>query len=171
MPTGNRLYETPGHTEDHLVIHLEDDNSLFSGDCILGEGSTVFEDLLTYLKSLQRIRNLNPSRIYPGHGPVIDDPATKVEEYINHRLQRERQILDALATNPECAVDVQDIVAKLYPDLSENLVLGAISNIYKHLVKLIKEDRVVMIGAMPINHEQLKSSEPPRFWLKQKKTY
>lgn len=65
------MLHTPGHTTDHVVLVLHEDNSLFSADCILGEGSTVFEDLYEYTKSLQAIQDAKPSVIYPGHGNII----------------------------------------------------------------------------------------------------
>lgn len=67
-----RIHHTPGHTTDHVVITLEEDKSLFSGDCVLGEGTTVFEDLNDYLKSLNLILDLKPTVIFPGHGSVIN---------------------------------------------------------------------------------------------------
>uniref|UniRef100_A0A915E053 Metallo-beta-lactamase domain-containing protein n=1 Tax=Ditylenchus dipsaci TaxID=166011 RepID=A0A915E053_9BILA len=93
-----RVIHTPGHTNDHLSIYLKEENSLFSGDCILGEGSSIFEDLHDYMKSLEVLKNLSVERIYPGHGPVIESPADKIDEYVAHRMKREKQILDYLAT-------------------------------------------------------------------------
>lgn len=74
----SRIIHTPGHTTDHVVVALEQDGILFSGDTILGEGTAVFEDLLSYMNSLQIIQNLKPTVIYPGHGPVITVSVSKL---------------------------------------------------------------------------------------------
>lgn len=67
----HRIHHTPGHTADHVVITLVEDNALFSADTVLGEGTTVFEDLNDYLNSLNFILDLKPSVIFPGHGSVV----------------------------------------------------------------------------------------------------
>lgn len=109
-----RVHHTPGHTTDHIVLTLDEESSLFSGDCILGEGTTVFEDLFDYMKSLNVIMKLTPKVVYPGHGPVILDPIPKIQYYIDHRNERERQILRVLKKEPEKTFTEMDIVKIIY---------------------------------------------------------
>ncbi|KAG8042524.1 hypothetical protein G9C98_005158 [Cotesia typhae] len=109
-----QVKHTPGHTTDHACLVLQQNNSLFSGDCILGETTTIFEDLSDYIKSLNKILNINPKIIYPGHGPVVDNPIPKVKYYIEHRNTRELQIIEFLNHNRDRWLSNMDIVANLY---------------------------------------------------------
>lgn len=136
-----KVYYTPGHSDDHVVLLLEEENALLSGDCILGEGTTVFEDLHDYLLSLNRILSIKPSVIYPGHGNIINDPLDKIKWYIEHRLQREEQIIDVIkACNSP--ISIKDIVKSVYTDTPERLFLAAEVNVKHHLSKLAKENKV-----------------------------
>ncbi|XP_050461344.1 endoribonuclease LACTB2 [Cataglyphis hispanica] len=135
---------TPGHTSDHACLLLQDDNVLFSGDCILGEGTSVFEDLHDYMLSLDKILKMQPKTIYPGHGPVLDDPLPRIQHYINHRKQREEDILQLLEEQGNNkSMTIMDIVKLIYKDTPEKLWLAAALTVDHHLQKLQKEGKVL----------------------------
>lgn len=132
---------TPGHTTDHICLTLDEEKSLFAGDTILGEGSSIFEDLFDYMNSLQLILRAAPRVVYPGHGPVISDPIPAIQAYIDHRNKRERQILTALKN--DVIMNIEEIVGVVYPGLAENLLAAAGNNVQHHLTKLEKEQKVL----------------------------
>jgi ribonuclease/clavin/mitogillin len=138
-----RAIHTPGHAEDHLCFLLEEEGSLFSGDNVLGVGTTVIParggDLLDYMNSLARLLDAGPTAIYPAHGPLIPDGAGKIREYIDHRNQREVQILAAL---DDGARDVKGIVQIVYVGYPESLHAAAGSSVAAHLLKLMREGSV-----------------------------
>jgi glyoxylase-like metal-dependent hydrolase (beta-lactamase superfamily II) len=135
-----KMYHTPGHTEDHLSAVLMEENALFSGDCLLGEGTAVFENLRKLMNSLMFYLELDPSIIYPGHGPVVNNPVEKIKEYIEHRHQREQQILNVIPPEVSKAVSIEDIVRKIYTNVPEKLMKAAAVNVFHHLIKLEEED-------------------------------
>ena len=134
---------TPGHASDHLCYYLLEEQALFTGDLILGGSTTVIPpddgDLGDYLRSLERVRELDVRRIYPAHGPVIEDPRERIREYVEHRLERERQILEVLGGGPTA---IPDIVAAIYADVSRALHGAAAMSVESHLRKLAREGRV-----------------------------
>mmetsp|Transcript_11704 Transcript_11704/g.22264 ORF Transcript_11704/g.22264 Transcript_11704/m.22264 type:complete len:339 (-) Transcript_11704:278-1294(-) len=136
---------TPGHTDDHVSFFLQEENSIFSGDCILGVGTTIFTDLYLYMKSLETLKGFNPERIYPGHGPIIDDGAKRIETYISHRNKRENQIVEALQTFQPNSASCMDIVLSVYTEISKTLHTSAAGNVLHHLRKLQAEDRVELV--------------------------
>lgn len=138
-----RVVYTPGHTDDHIGLVLEEDNTYFSGDCVLGEGTCVFEDLSHYMLSLATIQSLKPTRIYPGHGPVVTDPESHIQMYIENRNNRERQIIAALENfSDRPPVTAMDLVKVIYTEIPENLYGPASGNVTLHLFKLLRENRV-----------------------------
>lgn len=140
-----KVFHTPGHTTDHVILFNEETKSVFSGDMILGEGTAVFESLYDYMKSLEIVLQLQPSVIYPGHADIIDDnPVEKIQFYINHRNERERQILEAL-TNKKEPLTALGIVKIVYTTTPRYLFPAAVVNVNQHLLKLKKEEKVVEI--------------------------
>lgn len=137
-----RAVHTPGHATDHLCFVLEEEQAMFSGDNVLGVGTTVIPshggDLLDYMRSLERMLALAPHRIYPAHGPRIDDGVAKVRDYIAHRGVRERQILDALASGD---APIATIVERVYVDVPKVLHAAAGHSVAAHLGKLEREGR------------------------------
>lgn len=150
-----RALHTPGHALDHLCFILEEENALFSGDNVLGVGTTVIPaqsgDLGDYMASLQRVLSQEPGRIYPAHGPCIEDGPAKLREYIAHRQDRENQILSAMGTGVQ---RVPDIVAVVYAAYPKALHPAAGQSVASHLLKLEREGRVRRgEGADPVHAE------------------
>jgi glyoxylase-like metal-dependent hydrolase (beta-lactamase superfamily II) len=133
----------PGHASDHLCYYLREEQALFTGDVVLGGSTTVIPagdgDLGDYLASLSRLLELPLRRIYPAHGPVIEDGPGRIREYIEHRGMRERQILAALADKVET---IPAMVERIYVDVAVNLHPVAAQSVESHLRKLMKEGRV-----------------------------
>ena len=134
---------TPGHASDHLCYYLPEEQALFTGDLILGGSTTVIPDedgdLGQYLDSLRRVQGLGVRRIYPAHGPVIEDAPGKIQEYLDHRMLRERQILEMLGGG---ARTIPDMVKAIYTDVPVALHGHAAMSVHSHLKKLKQEGRV-----------------------------
>jgi glyoxylase-like metal-dependent hydrolase (beta-lactamase superfamily II) len=135
---------TPGHSADHCCFWLAAERAMFTGDHVLGRGSTVVEwpggDMAAYLDSLEAVRRLAPERLYPGHGPLVTEPAEKLREYVEHRLERESQVLAALAAGDRTPAE---IVRRVYADVDPALHPAAELSVRAHLVKLVGEGRVL----------------------------
>jgi hypothetical protein len=96
-------------------------------------------DLVSYLRSLRRMRELGPRTIYPGHGPIVVRAVAKLDEYLEHRAMRERQVLDALGAGPRT---IEDLVATIYADYPPEVHELAARSVLAHLLKLDAEGRV-----------------------------
>jgi ribonuclease/clavin/mitogillin len=141
-----RALWTPGHASDHLCFYLEEERALFTGDVVLGAGTTVIPrdgDLVQYLESLRRLLRLDIAVIYPAHGPAVHEPHAKIREYIAHRELRESQIEQALAQGPRT---VAAIVSLLYTDVPAYLHPAAAMSVEAHLRKLSQEGRAFASG-------------------------
>jgi glyoxylase-like metal-dependent hydrolase (beta-lactamase superfamily II) len=131
----------PGHAPDHLVFATE--RFAFTGDAVLGEGSVFIApgggSLGEYLEGLRRLRALGLERLYPGHGPIVEDPAAKLDEYVAHRLERERRIVAALEAG---ARTEDELLAAAWDGVPEGLRLPAAWTLAAHLEKLRAEGRL-----------------------------
>lgn len=140
-------YAAPGHTPDHVVFYQPNAGILFSGDLILGSGSTLIAppegDMRLYMKSLEFVAALDLTAIAPGHGPVSRRPGDKIREYIDHRMERETQILGALGQE---SGTIRDIVERVYADVDPALRDLAAGSVQAQLDKLEYEDRVARRG-------------------------
>ncbi len=140
---------TPGHAPDHLCYYLVEEKAVFTGDVVLGAGTTIIPDetgnLGQYMNSLRRLLALDVETIYPAHGPVIRNAKKKIQEYIDHRELRERQVLKALGGGP---LAVPAIVKKIYVDVPEFLHAAAAQSVRSHLRKLHDEKRVAEDGGV-----------------------
>jgi endoribonuclease LACTB2 len=134
---------TPGHASDHLCYYLAEEMAVFTGDVVLGGSTTVIPaedgDLADYMRSLRRLQSLDVRRIYPAHGPVIEDAQGRLAEYVEHRLMRERQILKALADG---LTTIPRMVERIYAEVPVSLHAMAGQSVASHLKKLAREGRV-----------------------------
>jgi glyoxylase-like metal-dependent hydrolase (beta-lactamase superfamily II) len=139
---------TPGHSSDHVAFLATSDRALFTGDAVVGRGTSFIDppdgDLIQYLRSLRRMQELRPRTIYPGHGPVVFDARGKLAEYIAHREDRERQILAVLAEGPR---SIGEVVATIYFDHPREVHPLAARSVLAHLLKLETEGRAEHKGA------------------------
>ena len=135
---------TPGHASDHAAFLLMEEHALFTGDHVLGRGTTVVVhpdgDMRAYLDSLDRVIALAPTRIYPGHGPIIESPAETLAFYRRHRLEREATILEALDATPK---HLEMILGDVYADVAPQVLPAARLSLAAHLEKLVADGLVV----------------------------
>jgi glyoxylase-like metal-dependent hydrolase (beta-lactamase superfamily II) len=140
---------TPGHASNHLCFAIAGTGLLFSGDHVMS-GSTVViappdGDMAEYLESLEKVRTAAPSRIAPGHGDMIDDPGSVLDEYLRHRLERETQVLAGLresAISPDSSgISAAQLVERIYVDVPVALHPVARYSVWAHLRKLLAEGK------------------------------
>ncbi|WP_435069479.1 MBL fold metallo-hydrolase [Haloplanus sp. C73] len=139
--SGLSVLDTPGHAPDHVAF--ETPAGVVAGDLVMATGSVAVAapegDMRAYLVALRRLLARDPERLYPGHGPVVDDPRATLHRLYDHRLDRERQIQRAVRKG---ASSVDSVVDAAYDrDLSGVRALAA-ATVRAHLDKLAVEGRV-----------------------------
>jgi glyoxylase-like metal-dependent hydrolase (beta-lactamase superfamily II) len=139
------VHSVPGHAPDHLAFVW--DGACFTGDAVLGEGSVfVAQDLGEYLEALQRLRQLPLKVICPGHGPPVWDPKDKLDEYLAHRAERERKLLEALDDGLR---EEDELLDAVWADAPPALRPAAAVTLGAHREKLRAEGRWPRPGGAP----------------------
>lgn len=146
IPFDNRKLEvihTPGHSSGHCCFFLREEGVLFTGDHILGLGTSIIVppdgDMELYMASLTELLSYPAKIICPGHGPIVWNAREKIEEYIEHRKEREDAILAGLRSGIR---RTEDLVTAIYTDIPESFHGMAYFSVEAHLVKLIKEGKI-----------------------------
>jgi glyoxylase-like metal-dependent hydrolase (beta-lactamase superfamily II) len=146
---GLRAVATPGHAPDHVCL-MSEDGVCFSGDLVLGEGSTFVPpdggSLAAYMDSLRRMQAESIELICPGHGPWITEPVAKLAEYVEHREMRERRLLTALERGERSR---KALLAEAWSDVAVELRPAAEMVMQAHLDKLAAEGRLPEAGLLP----------------------
>lgn len=138
-----QVIHTPGHAEDHVCFWNPEVRGLFCGD-MMTKTTTIMVpprarggNLAAYLESLRRLRDLEPQVAWPGHGDIIESPVARINEYLAHRAERERQVRACLADG---IVDLDGIVTRVYADVPRDLWPAARLTVEALLEKLESED-------------------------------
>jgi glyoxylase-like metal-dependent hydrolase (beta-lactamase superfamily II) len=138
---------TPGHSDDHLCFWLDGDRALFTGDLILGSGSSMVTypegNVAAYLRSLERVAALRPRLLFPGHWDPVEDAMGKIDEYRAHRLAREAQVLAEVRRGAGTA---RELTQRVYGNLDDQLMVAAEMTMRAHLRKLVDDGAVRTSG-------------------------
>jgi glyoxylase-like metal-dependent hydrolase (beta-lactamase superfamily II) len=138
---------TPGHTSNHMCYALKEENALFTGDHVMGWSTTVVTppdgDMAQYMASVKKLMARSDATLYPTHGAPVTDPKPFLAAYLEHRLDRERQILACIR---EGLPTIPQMVARMYADVDKRLHPAASRSVLAHLIQLEQEGRVVNDG-------------------------
>ena len=136
---------TPGHTSNHMCFALREEKALFTGDHIMGWSTTVVTppdgDMAQYMASVRKLLARDDEILYPTHGAPVIDPKPFLEAYLDHRLDRERQILACIK---EGVSTIPEMVARMYVDVDKRLHPAASRSVLAHLIQLTNEGRVTL---------------------------
>jgi endoribonuclease LACTB2 len=157
-----QVLHTPGHSPAHLCFYIQEEGILFSGDTILGHGTSIISppegDMADYMQTLEKLAAMDIRTICPAHGPVIDRQAPeRIQWYIAHRMMREALVLEALK---EGESQIAPITRKIYNEEDfqmhgRDLQPRAERTVLAHLQKLEKEGVVVKQDTTDGPHYQL----------------
>jgi glyoxylase-like metal-dependent hydrolase (beta-lactamase superfamily II)/8-oxo-dGTP pyrophosphatase MutT (NUDIX family) len=140
-----RAVFTPGHTPGHHCFLDETTGFVMAGDMVAGTGTVVIDpgpdegDMAEYLRSIARMEALSARALLPAHGPILTEPAAKLDEYRRHRMWREERVVAALARLGEATP--ADLTVVAYDDVPPSVHPLAERSLRAHLTKLVKEGR------------------------------
>lgn len=141
-----RAVHTPGHCSNHLCYELVEENSLFSGDHVMGWATSVVGppdgSMKDYMSSLRKLLPLDHERYWPTHGPSIPDPTAYVRSFIDHREEREEQIVGYLTSGPQ---KIADFVPTMYEGYDKRLWYPAAGSVHAHMLHLVETGRAVVV--------------------------
>jgi glyoxylase-like metal-dependent hydrolase (beta-lactamase superfamily II) len=140
-----RAVHTPGHTSNHMCYALDEEQSLFTGDHIMGWSTTVVSppdgDMRAYIDSLRKVMDRNDTSLWPTHGAPVTSPKPFLQAFLEHRLEREAQVLAAVRSGQS---DIEGMVKTMYADVREELHKAAARSVLSNLIKLV-DDGVVSV--------------------------
>lgn len=138
---------TPGHTSNHMCFALKEEKALFTGDHIMGWSTTVVTppdgDMAQYMASVKKLIARDDEILYPTHGAPVTDPKPFLKAYLEHRVDRENQILACIGDGVET---IPAMVARMYVDVDKRLHPAASRSVLAHLIQLVNEGRVTKTG-------------------------
>ncbi|MEY2581919.1 MAG: hypothetical protein QOE09_1768 [Ilumatobacteraceae bacterium] len=142
-----RGVHTPGHTSNHMCYSLDEEHALFTGDHVMGWSTTVVSppdgDMRAYMDSLRKVMARADASLWPTHGAPVTSPKPFLDAFLQHRLQREAQILSAVRAGQS---EIEAMVKVLYADVREELHKPAARSVLSHLMKLIADGAVTVEG-------------------------
>ena len=142
-----RAVHTPGHTSNHMCYALDEERALFTGDHVMGWSTTVVSppdgDMRAYIDSLRKVMARDDVSLWPTHGAPVTSPKPFLEAFLEHRLEREAQVLGAVRSGLS---DIDAMVKTLYADVREELHKPAARSVLSHLIKLVDDGAVTVDG-------------------------
>ncbi len=142
-----RAVHTPGHTSNHMCYALDEEHALFTGDHVMGWSTTVVSppdgDMRDYIDSLRKVMARDDVTLLPTHGAPVSSPQPFLQAFLEHRLQREAQVLAAVRSG---VADIEAMVKSMYADVREELHRAAARSVLSHLMKLVDDGAITVDG-------------------------
>ena len=142
-----RAVHTPGHTSNHMCYALDEEQSLFTGDHVMGWSTTVVSppdgDMRAYIDSLRKVMARDDLSLWPTHGAPVMSPKPFLQAFLEHRLEREAQVVAAVRSGQS---DIEGMVKQMYADVREELHKAAGRSVLSHLIKLVDDGVVTVEG-------------------------